>query len=65
LRLSAREREVLHFLVAGRTTTEIAAMLVLSKGTVSTYRHRIMEKLELPDFPSLVKFAMQHRLLRE
>ena len=60
--LSAREREVLHLMVAGQTSARIASRLGLSPKTVDTYRRRLMHKLGLNDLPSLVKFAVQHRL---
>ena len=60
--LSAREREVLHLVVAGQTSARIASRLGLSPKTVDTYRSRLMYKLGLNDLPSLVKFAIQHSL---
>ena len=41
--LSAREREVLNLLVGGKSRSEIAELLVISPGTVSTYRNRIFQ----------------------
>lgn len=58
--LSLRELQVLRMMVEGRTNGQIAGALYISPKTVSTYRCRVMEKLELPDLPSLVRFAMQH-----
>jgi DNA-binding NarL/FixJ family response regulator len=58
--LSSRELQVVQMMVEGRTNGQIAGALYLSPKTVSTYRTRVMEKLELPDLPSLVRFAMQH-----
>lgn len=60
--LSAREREVLCLLAEGRTNQEIAAELFISVKTVETYRSRMMQKLGLRDFASLVKFAIRHGL---
>ena len=61
-RLSRREREVLQLVVEGRSSVEIAEMLSLSPKTVDTYRSRLMQKLEIRDVPTLVKFAIQHGL---
>jgi DNA-binding NarL/FixJ family response regulator len=36
--------------------------LHLSPKSVDTYRSRLMHKLEVPDLPALVKFAVQHGL---
>ena len=38
----------------------IAIALSLSPKTVETYRARMMEKLDIHDFATLVKFAIQH-----
>ena len=60
--LSAREKEVLQLVVEGMSSTEIAKCLNLSPKSVETYRARIMQKLDLHDLPSLVKFAIEHGL---
>jgi len=59
-RLSSRERQVLQMLVEGHAISDIAQVLSLSPKTVETYRTRVMEKLGIHDFASLVKFAIQH-----
>lgn len=59
-RLSRREREVLQLVVEGRSSVEIGDMLSLSSKTIDTYRSRLMQKLEISDVPTLVKFAIQH-----
>lgn len=61
-RLSAREREILQLVVEGKSSAEIAEILRISPKTVETYRSRLMQKLEIRDVPSLVKFAIQHGL---
>ena len=61
-RLSQREREILHLVVEGKSSAEIAKILYLSPKTVETYRSRLMQKLNISDLPSLVKFAIQHGL---
>ena len=58
--LSSRERQVLQMLAEGHAVAHIAATLSLSSKTVETYRARMMEKLDIRDFASLVKFAIQH-----
>jgi DNA-binding NarL/FixJ family response regulator len=62
--LSPREREVLQLVVEGKSSAEIADILYLSSKTVETYRSRLMQKLDIKDIPSLVKFAIQHGLTR-
>lgn len=61
-RLSARERQVLQMLAEGHVASDIATALALSPKTVETYRARMMEKLDIHDFATLVKFAIQNGL---
>jgi len=61
--LSDRERQVLQLVVEAKTSAEIAAILHLSASTVNTYRSRLMKKLGVSDVPSLVKFAIENRLV--
>lgn len=58
--LSRREREILQFVVEGHSSADIGRLLNLSAKTVDTYRSRLMQKLQLRDIASLVKFAIQH-----
>lgn len=57
--LSQREREVLQFVVDGRTSAEIASLLFLSPKTVESYRSRLMHKLGVSDVGELIKLAMR------
>ena len=59
-RLSSREREILQLVVEGKSSSDIAGLLSLSSSTVDTYRSRLMQKLDINDIPSLVKFAIRH-----
>ncbi|MCB0210807.1 MAG: response regulator transcription factor [Anaerolineae bacterium] len=59
-RLSSREREILQLVVEGKSSSDIASLLSLSSSTVDTYRSRLMQKLDISDIPSLVKFAIRH-----
>jgi len=60
--LSSREREVLQFVVEGKTSIEIADMLSISQKSVETYRTRLMHKLGVENVTALVKFAIAHGL---
>jgi len=62
-RLSTRERQVLQLIAEGNSVVEVGDKLALSRKTVETYRSRMMEKLDLHDLASLVKFAIQHHLV--
>jgi len=61
--LSGREREILQFVVEGKTSSEIAETLYLSPKSVETYRSRLMQKLGLDNVSGLVRFAMQHGII--
>ncbi len=63
-RLSAREREVLGLVAEGRSSAVIARMVNLSPKTVETYRSRLMKKLEVDDLAGLIRFAVEHGLVR-
>jgi DNA-binding NarL/FixJ family response regulator len=58
--LSDREFEVMRMIAAGKTTTAIADLLSLSVKTVSTYRTRILEKLQLETTAELIRYAIDH-----
>lgn len=62
-RLSQREFEVLRLLASGSAVSSIAEALSLSDKTVSTYRSRILEKLQLKNTAELVRYALEHSLI--
>jgi two-component system invasion response regulator UvrY len=62
--LSDREFEVMRMIAEGKTTTAIADLLSLSVKTVSTYRARILEKLQLETTSELIRYAINHGLDR-
>lgn len=62
-KLSARELEVLLLLAAGKQATAIAVELGISVKTVSTYRRRVLDKLELDSTAELVRYAYQNALV--
>lgn len=53
--LSKREEQVAELLVSGATSKEIAWQLSLSVKTVSTYKKRVLEKLNIRNLVELVK----------
>ena len=61
--LSDREFQVLRLIAAGKSVTEIAAELYLSVKTVSTYRARMLEKMNLETSAQLMHYAMQNHLV--
>jgi len=62
--LSARELEVLCLLAKGRTVSRAAKQLKLSVKTVSTYRLRLLDKLDLQTTADLIRYAVDHGLVR-
>src|SRR5450756_2447144 len=61
--LSDREFEVLKLLAAGKSVSEIAEKLCLSVTTISTYRARIMTKMNVRTNADLTLYAMENKLL--
>jgi len=61
--LSRRELEVLQHLANGGTSRSIADILGISVRTVESHRAHIMEKLGLKNTASMVRFAIDHKLL--
>jgi DNA-binding NarL/FixJ family response regulator len=61
--LSEREFQIFHKLAAGQSPTEIAGELHLSVKTVSTYRARVLEKMQLKTNADLTQYALKNSLL--
>ena len=53
--LTAREREVLELLVAGRSNKTLATELCLSLRTVETHRNNIFKKMRVSSFAELLR----------
>ncbi len=61
--LSDREFDVFKLLAAGKSVSEIAAQLSLSVTTVSTYRARIMEKMNMRSNAELTRYGLEKGLI--
>lgn len=61
--LSHREFEVLRMIALGKTIGQIAEELHLSVSTVSTYRARILEKMEMKTTAELMQYALRNRVV--
>ena len=61
--LSDREYQVLYLFGSGIPFKQIAAELGVSPKTVSTYRSRILDKLNLKTNAEMIRYAIEHRLL--
>jgi two-component system invasion response regulator UvrY len=63
--LSSREVQVLLQILEGRKNLEISDILSLSPKTVSTYRQRIYEKLDIKNDVELTRLAYRHGILKD
>jgi two-component system invasion response regulator UvrY len=61
--LSNREYAVMLAIAAGRTVTEIGAEMHLSVKTVSTFKRRVLNKLNLETAADLTRYAIARNLL--
>jgi two-component system invasion response regulator UvrY len=61
--LSDREFLVLRLIASGKTPTAIAKELALSVKTISTYRMRILEKMNMSNNAELTHYAIQNQLV--
>ncbi len=57
--LTRREQHVFRLMAEGNTTTEIAGLLTISPKTVAKHRTNLMEKLEMKNTATLVRYAIQ------
>jgi two-component system, NarL family, invasion response regulator UvrY len=64
-KLSDREYQVLRLIGSGKTISEIAGILSLSVTTISTYRARILEKMEMKTSAELTRYAIENGLIDE
>jgi DNA-binding NarL/FixJ family response regulator len=62
--LSERESQVLVMLASGKSIKSIARELNLSPKTASTYKTRVMQKLNLNSDAELVRYAVAHQLVK-
>lgn len=62
-RLSDREYQIVCMIGSGKTVSEIAEELQLSIKTISTYRVRVLEKLNLKNNAEIARYAIKGRLV--
>jgi len=62
-RLSEREYKVMCLLAVGKTPTQVAEAIGCNVNTISTYRARILKKLELKSSMDIVRYALTRRLV--
>jgi two-component system invasion response regulator UvrY len=61
--ISDREMQVLKLIASGKTVSEVADELSLSVATISTYRHRLLEKMNLKNNAELTHYAINNGLV--
>lgn len=61
--LTRREREILHLVAEGLTTSQIADQLFASKRTVETHRQNVLEKTGCKNTAALISSASKQGLL--
>ncbi len=61
--LSFREFQIMCLIAAGKTVTEIANALCISVKTVSTYRSRILEKMDMKNNSELTNYCIKEGLI--
>lgn len=62
-RLTAREREIVRLLAAGKSSKDVSAELGISVKTAETHRANIMRKLELHSISELVRYAIRNQII--
>lgn len=63
--LSVREYDVMLKLADGMAIKEVAKEMELSSKTVSTYRSRLMQKLSLKSLADIVRYCVDHELMKD
>jgi two-component system invasion response regulator UvrY len=64
-KLSQREMQVMMMIMQGMKGQQISDQLNLSPKTISTYRHRLLEKLNVTNDVELTRLAMQYGFIDE
>jgi two-component system, NarL family, invasion response regulator UvrY len=61
--LSNREYQIIRMIASGKTMQEIGKELFLSVRTVSTYRARILEKMNMNTNAEIIRYGVDHNLI--
>lgn len=62
--LSIRERQVLQLIAEGKSTKDVASLLGISVKTAESHRTRLMQKLDIHETASLVRYAIRRGLIQ-
>ncbi len=63
-RLSDREYLVMTMIASGKSVTDIARELALSPNAISTYRARVLQKLNLRNTTEIIRYALERQLVK-
>jgi two-component system invasion response regulator UvrY len=63
-RLSDREFQIMRMMASGKQVSQVARELALSVQTISTYRARILEKMDLKNNAEMTRYAIEKELLK-
>jgi DNA-binding NarL/FixJ family response regulator len=61
--LTPRERQVLQLVAEGKSSKEVAKLLSVSVKTVDTHRAHVMDKLDIHELATLVRYAIRRGLI--
>jgi two-component system response regulator NreC len=61
--LSSRERQVLQLIAEGKSTKDVASLLGISVKTAESHRTRLMQKLDIHETASLVRYAVRRGIV--
>ncbi len=62
--LTPRERQVLQLIAEGKSTKDVASLLGISTKTAESHRTRLMQKLDIHETASLVRYAVRHGIVQ-
>jgi two-component system, NarL family, response regulator NreC len=62
--LTGRERQVLQLIAEGKSTKDAASLLGISVKTAESHRMRLMQKLDIHETASLVRYAVRRGLVQ-
>lgn len=64
VQLTSQQREILRLIVQGQRAKEIADTLEISTRSVEAIKYKTMQQLDVHSTAELVRYAIQHRLVR-
>ena len=62
--LTPREKEVLQLIAEGKSTKDVASLLGISVKTAESHRTRLMQKLDIHETASLVRYAVRRGIVQ-